>query len=225
MPIMQMLVSNAAAEKLPVTSAVRRNTGAPKLPKAKRGRKRILKEESLEDLTKCLLEVGSARSVAAFETLFTHYGPRIRAFMIKRGADKQLAEELMQETMMQIWNKAALFDPARGSVSSWMFTVARNVRIDAYRKSRRPEFDPNDPAFVPEDVQPADRQLETRDNASRLRSALLKLPPEQSKLLELSFFEEISHSSIAERMNLPLGTVKSRIRLAFSRLRDALGEI
>ncbi len=222
---MQTLVSNAATEKMPVTFAVRRNAVVPKLLKAKRGGKQILKKESLEDLTECLLEVGSRRSVQAFETLFTHYGPRIRAFMIKRGADKALAEELMQETMMQIWNKAALFDPARGSVSSWTFTVARNVRIDAYRKSKRPEFDPNDPAFVPEDVQPADRELEARDDASRLRMALSKLPPEQSKLLELSFFEEISHSSIAERMNLPLGTVKSRIRLAFSRLRDALGEM
>ncbi len=222
---MQTLVSNAATEKMPVTFAVRRNAVVPKLLKAKRGGKQILKKESLEDLTECLLEVGSRRSVQAFETLFTHYGPRIRAFMIKRGADKALAEELMQETMMQIWYKAALFDPARGSVSSWTFTVARNVRIDAYRKSKRPEFDPNDPAFVPEDVQPADRELEARDDASRLRMALSKLPPEQSKLLELSFFEEISHSSIAERMNLPLGTVKSRIRLAFSRLRDALGEM
>ena len=144
--------------------------------------------------------------------------------MMKRDGDRQLAEELMQETMMMIWNKASLFDPVRGSASSWIFTIARNVRIDAHRKSRRPEFDPNDPAFIPEEMDHADKTVENDQDADRLREALVKLPVDQAELLRLSFYEEISHSSIAERLNLPLGTVKSRIRLAFSRLRDMLGE-
>lgn len=109
-------------------------------------------------------------------------------------------------------------------MSSWVYTIARNVRIDAFRKTNRPEFDPNDPAFVPDPIPAADNVLQADQEAERLRSAIVKLPPEQADLLRLSFYEEIPHSAIAERMNLPLGTVKSRIRLAFSRLRDMLGD-
>lgn len=181
-------------------------------------------DDNQAGLTQCLVSVGRDGNVEAFEMLFRHYGPRIRAFMVKRGASGEQAEELMQETMMQIWNKAAQFDPARGSVSAWTFTVARNVRIDAFRKTNRPEFDPNDPAFVPDGPQPADEGIAARDDAERLRAALAGLPPEQAQLLQLSFFEDVPHRSIAERLDLPLGTVKSRIRLAFARLRDALGD-
>ncbi len=185
---------------------------------------KTVKEPDKDELSACLLAVGAGKDIQAFEVLFRHFGPKIRAFMLKRGGNRQQAEELMQETMMMIWNKAVLFDPARGSVSSWIFTVARNVRIDAFRKTNRPEFDPNDPAFVPDPEPAADHVYEAGQEAERLRGALVKLPPEQADLLRLSFYEEISHSAIAERMNLPLGTVKSRIRLAFSRLREILGD-
>jgi RNA polymerase sigma factor (sigma-70 family) len=185
---------------------------------------KTVKEPDKDELSACLLAVGARRDIQAFEVLFRHFGPKIRAFMLKRGGTRQQAEELMQETMMMMWNKAALFDPTRGSVSSWIFTVARNVRIDAFRKTNRPEFDPTDPAFVPDPEPAADDVYEAGQEAERLRGALVKLPPEQADLLRLSFYEEISHSAIAERMNLPLGTVKSRIRLAYSRLREILGD-
>ena len=185
---------------------------------------KIVAEIEKEDLAACLAKVGSCRDVEAFEILFKHFGPKVRAFMLKRGSNRQSAEELMQETMMMIWNKASLFDPSKGSVSSWIFTIARNVRIDAFRKANRPEFDPNDPAFVPEDVAPADEIYGAEQDAERLRKAIVKLPPDQAELLKLSFYEEISHGMIAQRLNIPLGTVKSRIRLAFSRLRDMLGD-
>jgi RNA polymerase sigma factor (sigma-70 family) len=195
----------------------------------KRKAQRVTMNEALgeaegQDLKACLAAVGRDRNVDAFEVLFRHFGPKIRAYMMKRGGNRQLAEELMQETMMMIWKKAEQFDPARGSVSSWIFTIARNVRIDTFRKTNRPEFDPNDPAFVPDDIPPADAIVEAGDEADRLHDAMKKLPAEQVELLRLSFFEEASHSAIAERLNLPLGTVKSRIRLAFARLRDLLGE-
>lgn len=177
-----------------------------------------------EDHTARLVAVGKNADLEAFEDLFRHFGPKIRAYMMKRSADRHLAEELMQETMMTVWNKAAQFDPARGSASSWIFTIARNARVDAYRKSGRPAFDPSDPAFVPDEIMPADTMMEMDQEAGRLREAMGSLPPEQVELLKLSFYEEASHSMIAERLNLPIGTVKSRIRLAFSKLRDALGE-
>lgn len=183
--------------------------------------------ETVRDLTRdearTLLEaVGSDRDLEAFEALFRHYGPRIKAYMASLTRDGSLSEELMQETMIAVWNKAAQFDHQRGNASTWIFSIARNLRIDAYRKNRRPDFDPNDPAFVPDDTPPADAAFEEQQEAERLRSAMAVLPPEQLELLRLSFFNECSHSSIAERLNLPLGTVKSRIRLAFSKLRAAL---
>ncbi len=160
----------------------------------------------------------------AFEQIFRAYAPRVRAFMLQRVRDPQVSEELMQETMVTIWRKAAQFDAAKGSPSAWIFTIARNLRIDSYRRSRQPDFDPNDPAFVPEAEPAADDAVETQDEEQRLHIALTGLPPEQHDLLKLAFFEEVSHSEIAERLGLPLGTVKSRIRLAFSKLRAALGD-
>lgn len=187
-------------------------------------------EESVQDLDKmddhaCLLTaIGRNGDMSAFETIFRHFGPRIRSYMMKLCRDRQLAEELMQETMMMVWRKAELFDASRGSVSSWIFAVARNVRVDNFRKIHRPEFDPFDPAFTPSDIPAADDIVEAEEDADRLRDAMKGLPPEQLELLRLSFYEEASHGTIAKMLGIPVGTVKSRIRLAFARLRGALGE-
>ena len=177
-----------------------------------------------DDLSRLLLRVGRDQDDSAFETLFRHYGPRIRAFMRKRCGDATQAEELMQETFANVWRRAGSFDPARGTVSAWIYTVARNTSVDVFRRRNRPEFDPQDPALVPEAAEQADTVMEMRQSAERLRLAMRDLPGEQSEVLKLSFFEELSHSVIAERLGIPLGTVKSRIRMAFSRLRDSLGE-
>ncbi|MFD1744586.1 sigma-70 family RNA polymerase sigma factor [Rhizobium helianthi] len=181
------------------------------------------KEQDLttSELSRLLLLVGRDRDVAAFEVLFRYYGPRVRSFMSMKTRDMQLAEELMQETMTAVWNKAVQFDPARGNVSAWIFTIARNQRIDAFRR-KRPVFDENDPAFVRDDVAPADVEMEGRQDAELLRKAMDTLPPEQLDVLKRAFFEEASHSQIAEDMGIPLGTVKSRIRLAFEKLRTSL---
>ncbi|MDQ0420407.1 sigma-70 family RNA polymerase sigma factor [Rhizobium sp. CRIBSB] len=185
--------------------------------------------ESVEDLdqrnfSQLLAAVGRDRDIEAFETIFKYYGPKVRSYMAKLARDGQAAEELMQETMLAVWNKAEQFDPSRGNVSSWIFTIARNLRIDAFRREKRPVFDPTDPAFVPDDVPPADVEFEGRQEADRLRRAMETLPPEQLELLKMSFYREASHSTIAAELGLPMGTVKSRIRLAFAKLRAALEE-
>ncbi len=174
------------------------------------------------DMVALLRAVGARRDLAAYEALFRHFAPRVKAYMARTGGDGQLAEELMQETMIAVWNKADRFDPAKGAVSTWIFTIARNLRIDAYRREKRPDFDPNDPAFVPDDVAPADAELDARQAAERLHQAIAALPEDQAALLKLSFFDDHSHSAIAARLNLPLGTVKSRMRLAFDKMRAAL---
>jgi RNA polymerase sigma-70 factor (ECF subfamily) len=176
-------------------------------------------QPSMEEL---MLAVRSRRDVDAFEVIFKHFAPRVKAYMAKLSADTQTAEELMQETMIAVWNKADQFDVAKGALSTWIFTIARNQRIDAVRRARRPEFDPTDPAFVPDEEQPADLRIAEQQSASQLRAAMADLPKEQCTLLELAYFEESTHSAIAKKLNLPLGTVKSRLRLAFSKLRAAL---
>jgi RNA polymerase sigma factor (sigma-70 family) len=174
-------------------------------------------------MVELLRAVGARRDIDAYETLFRHFAPRVKAYMARMAGDSQQAEELMQETMIAVWNKADRFDPSRGAVSTWIFTIARNLRIDAFRRENRPDFDPNDPAFVPDDVAPADAELEARQASERLHQAIAALPEEQAALLKFSFFEDHTHSAIATRLNLPLGTVKSRMRLAFDKLRVALG--
>ncbi|NWH07579.1 MAG: sigma-70 family RNA polymerase sigma factor [Alphaproteobacteria bacterium] len=174
-------------------------------------------------MAELLHAVGSRRDVQAFEALFRHFAPRVKAYMMRLARDGQAAEELMQETMIAVWNKAGQFDKTKGAASTWIFTIARNHRIDAFRRDRRPEFDPLDPAFVPDEAPPADDELEALQASARLHDAIGKLPEEQSALLRLSFFEDVSHNAIAARLNIPLGTVKSRLRLAFEKLRAALG--
>lgn len=172
-------------------------------------------------MVRLLVIVGADRKVEAFETLFRYYAPRVKSFMALKTGDRQVAEELMQETMVAVWNKAAQFDPERGSVSAWIFTIARNVRIDAYRR-KRPVFEINDPAFVPDDVPAADTEYQMAQDASLLHKAMEILPADQRDVLKRAFFDDVSHSTIASELGLPLGTVKSRIRLAFEKLRGAL---
>ncbi len=169
-----------------------------------------------------LLAVGRARDRAAFAALFGYFAPRLKAYLRRLGADQQAAEELVQEVMLLVWRRAETFDPAQASASTWVFTIARNRRIDALRREQRPEIDPDDPALVPDPVTPADRALETAQASGRLRAAIRDLPPEQADLLRLAYFEDKPHSVIASERGIPLGTVKSRLRLAMERLRKTL---
>jgi len=174
------------------------------------------------DMTALLATVGAQRDRAAFEVIFLHFAPRVKSYLLRLGASDALADDLAQEAMLTIWRKAELFDPAKASAATWIFTIARNLRIDAIRRERRPEFDPNDPALVPENEAPPDtRMLKSHDDA-RVRSALTKLSADQAQVVRMSFFAEKPHSAIAKELGLPLGTVKSRLRLAIAHIRTAL---
>ncbi len=169
--------------------------------------------------------IAQSRDARAFELLFGHFAPRIKGYLIRLGTSGAVAEDLAQETMLAVWRKAALFDPARASASTWIFTVARNLRIDLLRHERRPDFDPNDPAFVPGQEPAADALMMRDDEDANLRIALAKLSPEQAEIVQMSFFADKPHSAIAAELGLPLGTVKSRLRLAMVRIRAALGTL
>ena len=166
--------------------------------------------------------VATDRDRAAFERLFDHFAPRLNGYLQRLGADTGTAEEITQDVMATLWRKAALFDPAKSSLATWLYRVARNRRIDGLRRDRSDELDDAEPALQPSAMPDplALLALQRRDEA--VRTALGALPPEQLELVRLGFFEALSHSEIAARTGLPLGTVKSRLRLAFSRLRRAL---
>jgi len=160
----------------------------------------------------------------AFKRLFAAFAPRVKAFARRRGAEPQVAEDLAQDVMLTVWRRAAQFDRRKASAGTWIFTIARNRRIDMMRREARPAFDAEDPSLKAEGEPPADEGLAERRRESDLRRAVARLPEAQSQLLRLAYFEDKSHGVIAEELDLPLGTVKSRIRLAMRKLRQMLKE-
>lgn len=160
---------------------------------------------------------------SAFARLYGHFGPRVKGFLIRGGASEPLAEECTQEVFVTVWRKAGMFDPARASASTWIFTIARNRMIDQIRKQRRPEPEDLDwgPAEEPAQTEVLGLQQESRE----LAAAIAALPAKQKDLIERAYFGELTHSEIAAETGLPLGTIKSRIRLALERLRHAMETI
>ncbi|MEM1428168.1 MAG: sigma-70 family RNA polymerase sigma factor [Pseudomonadota bacterium] len=156
----------------------------------------------------------------AFAELFAYFAPRVKAFLMKAGADETTAEECAQDVMATLWRKAHMFDPSRATVATWIFTIARNRRIDVIRREKRPE-----PEALPwgpeEEPQPSD-VIELQQERERLSAALARLPAKQRELVEKAYFGDLSHSQIADETGLPLGTIKSRIRLALERLRHEM---
>jgi RNA polymerase sigma-70 factor (ECF subfamily) len=163
----------------------------------------------------------------AFAALFRYFAPRIKTFMQRSGTSERSADELAQEAMLAVWSKAGLFDPKSVGAAAWIFTIARNLRIDALRRQKRtPTHNTVDAGLefrIDEGPQP-DTGLAASQVEARVRRALSKLPDDQLRVIELSFFQEKAHAEIAHVLDIPLGTVKSRLRLAMTRLRGLLGD-
>jgi len=166
--------------------------------------------------------IAETRDQSAFAELFDYFAPRINAYLRRLSLESGQAEEITQEVMMVLWHKAALFDPAKSSLGTWLFRIARNRRIDLVRRDRSDLLDPDDPVFRPEEPEPADAMLDAERRDERVRAALDELPAEQLELVRKAFYLGMSHSELSEETGLPLGTVKSRIRLAFGRLRKTI---
>jgi len=182
--------------------------------------------ESLSDveLSQLLLAVARDADRQAFTVLFKHYAPRLKAFLMRTGLAPNMAEELAQETMLMVWRKASYFNPARASVGTWIFTIARNIRIDGHRKERGRsamalEFEGET------EVPSTEVDLLASEREAQIRSALASLSEEQALVVKLSFFNDKPHSEIATELGIPLGTVKSRVRLAMTKLRALLGNL
>ncbi|MEO0371277.1 MAG: sigma-70 family RNA polymerase sigma factor [Pseudomonadota bacterium] len=168
----------------------------------------------------CIARIRDNQDREAFAELFQHFAPRVKSFLMRSGADMTLAEECAQEVMAIVWQKAHLFDPARASAATWIFTIARNRKIDAFRKMRRPE--PEELFWGPAEEPDQEDVLALQQETQNLGEALAQLPDKQRELIEKAYFGDLSHSEIAAETGLPLGTIKSRIRLALDRLRHQL---
>lgn len=167
-------------------------------------------------------KIAAEKCRASFAELFEFFAPRLKSYMLQLGAEPAQAEDLAQEVMVTVWRKAEQFDVSKASVSTWIFRIARNRRIDAHRRTQRPELDPDEPMLRPPEPETPDTTLNRSQLEEVVRQQLETLPPEQLELLKAAFYQGLSHSEIAKAFNLPLGTVKSRIRLAFNRLRGQL---
>jgi len=163
--------------------------------------------------------IAARQDKAAFATLFRHYGPRVKAFLIRGGSDSETA----QEALIMVWRKAASFDRTRAAAATWIYTIARNKRIDHLRRTGRPPIETEDwlTIFSPEE-EDADKSVLAGQTYTRVKELLSGLSADQLIVIQKAFFEDKTHTAIAEELKLPLGTVKSRIRLALGRLRDAL---
>ncbi len=179
---------------------------------------------SKASMPELLRRIAADHDPQAFKDLFENYGPRIKAMMMRQGADPETAEEIAQDTMLAVWRKAHLFVEQKGSVSTWVYTIARNLRIDRLRRQVVwLDIDDELDRLVSDEEAP-DETVSRNETRDLMRSALETLPPEQYEVVQLSYIEGLSHNEISERINVPLGTVKSRIRLAYQKIRDAIGE-
>lgn len=165
--------------------------------------------------------VGKTRDRTAFVELFHYFAPRIKSYLLKHGASETSAEEIVQNTFITVWEKAASFDAKKAAASTWIFTIARNKRIDALRREKFVEVNSDNPALENASYT-LNEDYADPETVAQLNAAIDKLPDEQARLLRMAFFDEKSHQQIADETNIPLGTVKSRLRIAMEKLKTMM---
>ena len=175
------------------------------------------------DSDEALLAAVAARDKAAFAVLFARYAGRVKGFLIRAGLPDGEAEEAAQEVMISVWRRAASFDAEKAGAATWIFAIARNRRIELARRAARRDVDATDPAFAAEPAASAETDMAGAARDAAVRAAVETLGADQREAVRLTFFSGLTQSEIAERLGLPLGTVKGRLRLAFRKLRDELG--
>lgn len=185
-----------------------------------RGAAVIKRNESQALHVELMRSICDDRSKDAFAQLFEHFAPRVKSFLMKGGADSELAEECAQDVMVTVWQKADLFDPNRATASTWIFTIARNKRIDAIRKQNRPE--PEEIYWMGKEDPDAEIIVGMQQEADNLAEAIEELPKKQRVILKRAFYGDMTHQEIAAETGLPLGTIKSRIRWALEKLRHKM---
>lgn len=162
---------------------------------------------------------------AAFQCLFLRFGPRIKALMIRSGADADVAEDVVQDVMLTLWRKAGLYAPERSSVSTWIFTIARNLRIDRLRRQSPQAYEDIADLDLEAPDASGEEAVKVRQRDKLVANAMLELPSDQQRVIEMSFVHDMTQADIAKKLGVPLGTVKSRMRLAYIKLRERLEDV
>ncbi|MDO6479466.1 sigma-70 family RNA polymerase sigma factor [Shimia thalassica] len=176
--------------------------------------------DAVSEQTLWLMAVRDRQDRQAFVKLFDHFAPRLKGMFIKSGLSAARAEDIIQDTMLNVWRKAHLFDPHRAQATSWIYRIARNRHIDVLRRENRPL--PEELKIEDQPAEDASQIVALEMETEKLRSALMRLRPEQRELVEKAYLGELSHSDIQAETGLPLGTIKSRIRLGMERLRHEM---
>jgi RNA polymerase sigma-70 factor (ECF subfamily) len=176
-------------------------------------------------LLACMDLVANERDRAAFLKLFKHFAPKVKGFLVARGLNQATADDVLQEVMLAVWQKAENYTAAKAGLSTWIFTIARYKYIDRLRHDGRRKTEQDEPDLRASDTPVSDDEVFEDQRKDAVQSAISRLPADQQSVIFLSFIKGLSHSEIAEQLDLPLGTVKSRIRRAFGQLREELGDL
>ncbi|WP_421862481.1 sigma-70 family RNA polymerase sigma factor [Motiliproteus sp.] len=180
--------------------------------------------ETQQDWSKVLNRIAAERDRQQFSALYDHFAPLLKSYLIGRGAGAAIAEEILQETLLQVWHRAHQFNAERGNAATWIYRVARNKYYDHLRHQRLADRPPPEPdAMALDGATQTERELESELDGQLLSNTLQQLPSRQAQVLYMSYYQGKSHAEIAQSMEIPLGSVKSTLRLAFEKLRSCLG--
>lgn len=174
-----------------------------------------------------VMAIANQRDQSAYRRVFEHFGPRVKSYLLGLKIAPDQVDDVLQEVMIAVWHKASSYRPEKAAVSTWIFTIARNKHIDRIRRDKFQTYDAVDDDAAEAEVADhdiADQQLLTMQRKQAVQAALSKLPEDQMTVISMSFLKDMAHGEIANSLDLPLGTVKSRIRLGFQRLRQELGD-
>lgn len=177
-------------------------------------------KEPLDDASIWLGKIATQQDKSAFVALFNYYAPRVKAYLRRQGVDGTQADDITQEVMLQVWNRASQFDATKARPSTWIYTIARNRLIDVWRSQKNNLVEFNDPALLPEESYDQTQSIAAEERNDTLHSAVAELSPAQRAIIEETYFQERSQRMIAKARKIPLGTVKSRLRLALDHLRQ-----
>lgn len=180
---------------------------------------------AMDDPALLMQAIALRQDRGALAALFNLFGPRVKSMLLKLGAGEALAEDLVQETFLMVWRKAALYSNQRGAPSTWIFTIARNLRIDQLRRQSNKPYEDLEALELASDAPTGIFLAEQHQVIERVTAALGTLPQDQREVVRLSFIQDMPHAQIAESLGIPLGTVKSRLRLAYERLRPMLEDL
>jgi RNA polymerase sigma-70 factor (ECF subfamily) len=169
------------------------------------------------------LENSPEKDTESFQAIFVTFFPKVQAMLMRQGADKETAEEIAQDTLFAVWRNSHQFSSDKGRISAWIYAIARNLRIDRLRRQAVWQRSYGELHTLEHLHGAAVDDQPWVGERSDVESALDRLPPDQLEVIQLSFIDGLSQAEIAKKLGLPLGTVKSRMRLAFKKLRSGTG--